>query len=340
MYVNLNTNISPPSVKYRDGNPGMEAEPVTARKITEGKDLHNVNLLLEAGSCAIVDISEEGRRRLELASQIRSEKPLTDFHTLDEQEQAKILKSAIKPAHANRRIIGNIRTDEKLRKSLEGASEEMRDAVDWIINNSLLPHQVGSLTEEGRQELVYAGLEEARYLSGRLQEDKAALFMEAMEEVAQYALNGEMDSMGNVKYDIRQGPPLGAPDDCIISIDEVMEKADPKAHKIFNELMGDGTDLHRICDAFRFYIDWEKNMSKNHQKEIDKVKQSQLDWMHKMKSTELKSGYHRTEHRKGAGAFIQSMMGQNQMLNSTYLMENLEEFVDVLTRGYGGSSGV
>ena len=37
MYVNLNTNISPPSVKYRDGNPSMEAEPVTARKITEDR---------------------------------------------------------------------------------------------------------------------------------------------------------------------------------------------------------------------------------------------------------------------------------------------------------------
>lgn len=243
-----------------------------------------VNLFHEPENSATIEISEEGLAKL---LEVRNENP--DMHILSYEEKVQLLQDSLQPAQKLHRIIPNIQTNDKLEKSLQGADEDIVDAAYAIIKKNLLPHEVGNLTERERQELILAGVEEAKKLAEKMDADKAGLFMEAMETIAKYGMNGKKDSQGNVTYDIRWGAPVGAPDDYINS-GELMKRIAPKQYERYSAMLEEGLakkDTVLLAKAVRFAIDWEVRAYRENPQPFEEEKQKQLDWKRKMDNTKL-----------------------------------------------------
>lgn len=167
-----------------------------------------VNLFQESGDGVTIEVSldamEEFQKKM---ADLKTDNP--DIPNLSREEKEKLLQESLKPAQRLHRIIPNIRTNEKLEKSLQGADENTIEAAYTIIENNLLPHNIGGLSEEERLELIALGLEEAKFMAEKMDDDKAGLFMDAMNTIAKYGVGGETDSRGNVTYDIRWGAVIG-----------------------------------------------------------------------------------------------------------------------------------
>lgn len=283
-----------------------------------------VNLFQELKDGVIVEISDDAIAELnEKAKEIKSGN--LEANELTFEEKVKLLQESLKPAQRLHRIIPNIKTNAMLEGSLEGADQSIVDAAYAIIGDSLLPHNVGNLTEEERRELIYVGLEEAKYLAQGLDADKAELFMEAMNTIARYGLNGTMDEQGNVTYDIRQGALVGAPDD-YISSGELMKKVAPDQYEKYQEMMKEG----RVLEAAKFMIDWEINAYRNNSGPVQAVKEEQVRWKESVDNTAIESSYHGTD-LSGLQAFIDSILKQNQTLNQDYLLDHLQRFAQMVT---------
>lgn len=248
-----------------------------------------VNLFQELDNCTSIEISEEG---LEKLLKVKNENP--ERKILSEEEKTQLLRDSLKPVQKLHRIIPNIQTNDKLEKSLQGADESTVDAAYDIIKHKLLPHQVGSLTEKERQELILSGVAEAKQLAGELTADKAALFMEAMETIAKYGMNGEKDGQGNVTYDIRKGAMVGAPDD-YISTGDLMQKIAPQQYKKYCEMMAESLaekDYTLLIKAMKYMMDWEQRAYKENPQPFEEEKQKQAEWKRNMENTRLEiSGF-------------------------------------------------
>lgn len=257
----------------------------------QADDGEKVNLFQEtgAGSSASVEISPEGLAKLnEKLAGIQNENP--DMKIPNREEQLRLLQEAIKPAQKRHRIIPNIKTNDKLVKSLQGADEKAADAAYDIIDRNFLPHNVGDLTEKERKELILNGVEEARRLSETLDGEKAELFLEAMETIAKYGMNGEKDDQGNVTYDIRWGALVGAPDD-YISSGELMKRIAPGEYGKYSSMMEEGfrtNDDRLLIKATRYMLDWELAANRNNQEAIERIRAEQIAWLKKIEDTELK----------------------------------------------------
>lgn len=309
---------------------GGEAYTGNSEKAASGKLLERanngekVNLFQELKDGVIVEISDDAIAEFnEKVKEIKCEN--LEVNELTYEEKVKLLQESLKPAQRLHRIIPNIKTNDMLERSLEGADQSIVDAAYAIIGDSLLPHNVGNLTEEERREFIYIGLEEAKYLAQRLDADKAELFMEAMNTIAKYGLNGTMDEQGNVTYDIRRGAMVGAPDD-YISSGELMKKAAPDQYEKYREMMKEG----RVLEAAKFMIDWELNAYRNNSGSVKAVKEEQVRWKERVDNTVIESGYHDTD-MSGFQAFIDSILKQNQTLNQDYLLNHLQRFAQAVT---------
>ena len=235
----------------------------------------------------------------------------------------------LKPARKRHYLIPNIKTNDKLEKSLKGADEQTSDAAYYVIYHNFLPHNIGDLTEEERQELISVGLEEAKYLSERLDADKSGLFMEAMTTIAKYGMNGKTDADGKVTYDIRQGSMVGAPDDYMSSW-EMMQKIAPDQYQLYDSMMNEALkkkDNALLLKAFKAAIEWEMNAYKTNPKPFEDVKKEQLDWVNSMNNTQLKYDYANAD-RTDLQTFMDSMMLQRNKLDYTYLFDNLNAFAN------------
>ncbi len=248
------------------------------------------------------------------------------------EERSALLQSFLKPVQKLHRIIPNIKTNDKLEKSLEGADEKIVDAAYAVIKNNLLPHNIGDLTEDERQELISIGLEEAKYLAERLDAAKADTFMDAMSTIAKYGMNGEVDNKGNVTYDIRWGAMVGAPDD-YISTGELMKKIAPEEYKYLQSMQDraiKNKDLSLWQKASKFSIDWEINAYRKNPKPFEDLKQEQIKWLSNVNKTQLRNDYADT-NKDNLQAFMDSIIDQRNNLNYEYLLNNLKLFINILT---------
>lgn len=247
------------------------------------------------------------------------------------EEKSALLQTFLKPAQKLHRIIPNIQTNDKLEKSLQGADEDIVDAAYFIIRNDLIPNNVGSLTEEERKELISVGLEKAKFLSNYLEEDKVDGFMEAMNTIAKYGINGKMDAQGNVKYDIRWGAMAGAPDDCI-SAGELMQRIAPEQYKAYSSMVDEAIDKNDdrlLQKAVRFAIDWERNAYQSNPYPFESEKEKQVNWKKNVDNTKISNHYTNTNH-SDISAFIESILTQNKILKVDFLSDNLQGFADFL----------
>ena len=246
------------------------------------------------------------------------------------EERSARIKPYLKPARKLHRIIPNIKTNDKLEKSLKGADEQTSDAAYYVIYHNFLPHNIGDMTENERQELISVGLEEAKYLSERLDAEKAGLFMEAMTTIAKYGMNGKTAADGKVTYDIRKGTMTGEPDDNLSSSQELMKKIAPDQYQLYDLMMNEAimkNDNALLLKAFKFAIEWEMNAYKTNPQPFEDLKKEQLDWVNGVNNTQLKYDYANAD-RTDLQTFIDSMMLQRNKLSDTYLLDNLNAFAE------------
>lgn len=305
------------------------------QNITEQKFMDRVNkgekinLLQEAPNSVSIEISEEGKNLIQRTLSVRQEGNIVA--PVSYEERVKLLQESLKPAQKLHIIIPNIQTNDKLVKSLKGADENIAGAAYSIIQNDLLPHNIGNLTEDERIELISVGLEKARFLADRLEDDKADSFMEAMNTIAKYGMNRKTNQRGNVTYDIRWGAMVGAPDD-YISTGELMQKIAPEQYKTYSAMHSEAikkNDEKLAFKAVRFLINWEINAYKTNSQAIETVKTEQVNWKKNMDATKINSHYTGTD-RTDADSFIKSILAQNKTLNADFLFDNLQSFVDSL----------
>ena len=286
--MKINSNPIPRNLEYGVKNP-PQAENSNEKKFME-RVAHGetVNLFKEIGNGVSVELSDEGLAELnKRLSEIKNDGQ--GIHILSDEEKAKLLQESIKPLKTLHPIIPNIQTNDKLLKSLQGADDAVVDAAYSIIQTNLLPHNVGTMTEEERQELILVGLEEAKYLADSLDEDKAGLFMEAMNTIAKYGINGSMDHEGNVSYDIRWGALVGAPDD-YISTGEFMKKIAPKEYAQYSSMMAEAIqkkDDRLLMDAMRYFVNWESQAYRKNPKPFDDMRQEQVNWKKGVENTKI-----------------------------------------------------
>ncbi len=291
-------------------------------KITKGE---SINLLQEMTNGVSIEISEEGKKIIQKMASVEQEG--TQNMPASYEERIKLLQEAIKPAQKLHRIIPNIQTNDKLEKSLKGANENLVDAAYSIIYGDLIPHNVGELTEDERKELIFVGLEKAKFLAECLEYDKADSFMDAMNTIAKYGINGKTDEQGNITYDIRWGAMTGAPDD-YISSGELMQRIAPKQYKTYLSMQNEAiekNDERLALKAVKFAIDWEINTYRTNPKPFEDIKAEQVNWKKNVDNTKINSNYTNT-NKLDMDCFIKSVLEQNKVLNADYLSNNLKEY--------------
>lgn len=184
------------------------------------------------GEDVIVEFSGDG-----MASLVESGKKanLDEIVKPDAKKQAAMDDAIVQMENTHRIVIPNIQTNEKLYNSLEEADENAVKAANGIIKNYFLPNNVGDISEKERQDRIAFGMEEAKYIAENyLDKEHAGEFLSAMETIAKYGMNGTVDEKGNVTYDIKKGPLVGAPDDYVNRMDILKEKA-PGLYDEINE---------------------------------------------------------------------------------------------------------
>ena len=294
----------------------------------ETNDLVN-SIIRQYGDNVIVQFSGDALDIMDVNKYKSGDAELDEMFARELEERNARFQEALKPAQKLHRIIPNIQTDAKLREGLKGMSEEVVDAAYSIIDNDFLPHDIGDMTEEERQNLIALGMEKARYLAKDMG-SQGAKFLEAMETIAQYGMNGETDEHGRVTYDIKQGPMAGAPDG-YLCISELMKRIDPEAYARHNAMITEAlkkNDMSLLMKEFRFSMDWTQWAYKEKKDEINEIKDEYISWKKNMQETEVKKIY--DSNLKDMGSFTESIIMQNKTINESYLIKNLKEFGEIL----------
>lgn len=258
---------------------------------------------------------------------------LNDEAVRQMEERAVKLAEYVKPGQELWLRIPNIRTDVKFQESLKGMDKNIAQAAFSIIKTDLLPHDIGSMTEQQRQDLISFGMEKARYLAEKMG-DKGLLFLEAMEEVAKYGMSGKADSNGKVVYDIQQGPPPGWPDDHVNSSDlmqEILPEKWEKYQEMWRRAVKTG-DHGLLTNAFRYILKWEKWAYQHRSKEVNEIKSRYTLWQKEISKITVKK--FDNIDRTNTDSLLDSVIAQNTALDSDFLQKNMEKFESVLNKNY------
>lgn len=278
------------------------------------------------GNNVIVELSGDAVEALKENMFKEKNEQFNESYKRELEERSALLQTFLEPAQKLHRIIPNIQTNNKLEKSLQGADENIIDAAYSIIRSDLIPNKVGNLTEDERKELISVGLEKAKLLADHLEDEKADSFMEAMNTIAKYGINGKTDDQGNITYDIRWGAIVGAPDD-YISTGELMQKISPDQYKTYSSMLEEAfekNDEQLLLKATKFAIDWERNSYQNSPAPFEREKKEQVNWKEKIDNTEIISKY--DTDRSDLKSFIDSILVQNKVIDVNYISDNLEKF--------------
>lgn len=248
-----------------------------------------------------------------------------------EERNALFLEIIQHPGQNLPRKVGNIRTDLKLKESLEGMDKKIVKATWSIIDTDLLPHDIGQMTEEERQELIALGMEKAKYLAKDMG-NQSPLFLEAMEEIAKYGMSGKTDEKGHVVYNIQWGPPIGAPDD-YISTSDLVQKLAPKSwetHLRMCQKARETNDVKLARAASEYLFKQEELLYANHKKEVAELKFKYTSWKKEIDNIRLIRVYDNVD-QTDENSFFKSIEGQSQALSGEYLHKNISEFMLILS---------
>lgn len=282
------------------------------------------------GDDVIVEFSGDG-----MAALVENEKKsnLDEIvHTSVEKQEA-MNDAVVQMENTHRMVIPNIQTNEKLYNSLEGADESAVKAANGIIKNYFLPGNVGDISEKERQEMIAFGMEETKYIAENyLDEDHAGEFLSAMETIAKYGMNGSVDEKGNVTYDIKKGPLVGAPDDYVNRMDILKEKA-PDLYDEINEF---NYNLINRKSGEKFstkFLELHKRAEKvlnsasneTGKTNLEAAAEEYTDWKDKMENTKLPTTFSNMKYNDLQN-FFASLQKQSSLSNS-WMTENVGRFM-------------
>ena len=282
------------------------------------------------GENVIVEFSGDG-----MAALVDSEKKgnLDEIVKTDSDKQAAFNEAVVQMENTHRIVIPNIQTNEKLYNSLEGADENAVKAANGIIKNYFLPHNVGDMTEEKRQEMIAFGMEEAKYIAENyLTEDKASDFLSAMETIAKYGMSGTVDENGNVTYDIKKGPMVGAPDDYLDRMDILKSKA-PDLYNEINELNYNIVNRKGGEKFSTKFLELHKRAEKvlnsksgdDEKTNLETAVEEYTDWKEKIEETKLPTTFSNVKY-DNLQNFFASLQHQSQ-LSGSWMTDNMNRFM-------------
>ncbi len=149
-----------------------------------------------------------------------------------------------------------------------------------------------------------------------------------------YGVNGKTDTQGNVKYDIRWGAMVGAPDD-YINTGEMMRRLAPEQYKTYSAMLEEGfakKDDRLVGDALKHLISWETESYRKNPEPFEEEKKKQADWKKGVDNTKVENAYRNTD-KTDIRSFTDSILGQSRFWDRDFLRQNLQEFADILAGG-------
>ena len=269
------------------------------------------------GDDVILEFSGDG-----MAALVESGKKvnLDEIMKVDTAKQAEFQSAVVQMENTHRIVIPNIQTNEKLYGSLEGADETTVRAANGIISNYFLPHNIGDMSEEERQDMIAFGMEEAKYLAANyLDKDKTSSFLSALETIAKYGMNGKVDENGNVTYDIKRGYAVGSSADNM----EILKSKAPDLYEEINKLNADiinhkngekyGTKFLELVKRADKVINGLSADGKRTNRE--EAEAEYKDWDKKINETRLPEKFHGVSY-EDLQSFFDSLRNQSSLTDS------------------------
>lgn len=311
--MNINfTNVTLPSVFLNN-------------QASMGKQKENGNQSVIQSTNDTAEISKDGFSKFKLQiSDNEWRKHLEDQHA---QNQKDWETSGAVIQNVEKRIIPNIQLNDKLVNSLNQSSEEIVNAAHSIINDNLL-NRDGSVSNEERMELMSLGMEKAKYLSEHhMTKEKAAEFMSAMETIAKIGVNGGTLQNGIIKYDIPQGPLVGAPENNINEFD-VMKTTDSSAWNKYSAMMDDAVksgDQVKMISAMKYALDWSKNSHKMNPGIFETQQKNYSDWKISVENVEVSNTFY-SVNRTSKESFLSNAATLGKVIDQGKLETDLKKF--------------
>ncbi|MFJ7953365.1 hypothetical protein ACIQZG_17815 [Lysinibacillus sp. NPDC096418] len=231
-------------------------------------------------------------------------------------------------------IIPHIQTNSKLQDSLEGASQQVRDATFTTISKNFLLRDVGDMTEEQRQAMISLGIEKAQYIADNyLNGQQARDYMEAMTTIAKFAVNGVKDENGKYSFAIEKGPLNSAPDDNV-NMSEILKEAYPEeweGNRAKRQAALESKDYDALIAAFKEYDDLLKNVFKNQQHLVQQKISNYSEWKKMIENTTVPNHFSNLD-KTSLSNFIENIKTANTSLSNAFLEDDLKQFQNFLTR--------
>ena len=300
-------------------------------KMSREETLHAMKTIsAQYGDNVIVEFSGDG-----MAALVDSKKKgnLDEIVRTDSAKQVAFNEAVVQMENTHRIVIPNIQTNEKLYNSLKGADENVVKAANGIIKKYFLPHNVGDMTEQERQEMISFGIEEAKYIAENyLTEDKASDFFSAMETIAKYGMNGTVDENGNVTYDIKKGPMVGAPDDYLDRMDILKSKApdlyneiNELNYKIVNRKGGEkfGTKFLELYKRAEKVLN--SKSGDDEKTNLEEAVEEYTEWKEKIEETKMSTVFSNMKY-DNLQSFFASLQKQSQ-LSDSWMTDNMSRFM-------------
>jgi len=277
------------------------------------------------GDNVMVMFSGDGMAALVEAKKGQLDRPLTEEEIADRAKRQELLDNSIVQMHANRLFIPNIQTNDKLVKGLEGTDESVVDAAYGIIRNYMLKSDAADMSERQRQDMIAFGMEEARYLAKNyMDEVHSSLFLDAMETIAKYGMNGTVSEDGRMVYSIEKGPLVGAPDNYVHANDIIKEKA-PELYRQQQELnrriakgeTGWGREFIELQKKVNAFLNADSGQKRSDGSKLT-VAEAEAGkysgWKKKITDTKLPETFKGVRY-DDLNAFFESLQGQGSLSN-------------------------
>ena len=266
-------------------------------------------------------LTPEGLRQ---AAKAAMERQVNNPERLKRIEQ---FKDELQPASVVHKIYLTAGITQKLNAGLKGQSDDVYRSVYSIIEDDLIPKDIGDMTENERKEKIYIGLEKAKYASEHLDKDKRGMFMEAVTRIAQMGLNGTNDGNGKMQYDSRPTVWFDTPE--YMSTSEMLKLIEPERYNQLEILYSEGMqeqNEEKMNSSRKMMSDWELNMSSKNREKLKEIQEDRKQWAQKLKNTPIESAFESIDY-SDIGSFKQNIIEQLRYSSKDEISESIVRFL-------------
>lgn len=214
---------------------------------------------------------------------------------------------------------GSTEINSALDKSLQDQPENVRDAVNSIIQNHFYPEGAANLSQDERDALLDAGMAQARFVADNYIADpeKKDLFLSTMHQIAALSKTGEVDAeTGQMNYASLPSRPIGAPED-YINPSELMERYDPQSFEKYKN----ATDA---TEKLSILLKFVKTSGRNQEWRNEYLEETKA-FKQKLAETDTGSRF-KDADTTSLSAFVSDMFKRIQSTDSKALTANINTF--------------